>query len=184
MKGGIIGLALFAAMAPAAAKSACLTNQEIDQAIGEQIRSGAFLVDTRSLGERPLCSGLTLAQQIQQMRAAAFPEEAQRAARERAAMVEQARSEMPAPTPAEARVEEGRMVRAEPVVHIHANRPRAVTPRKGSPPRKMQVAERGGGSAYYSSCRAARAAGAAPIRRGNPGYGRHLDRDGDGIACE
>lgn len=30
----------------------------------------------------------------------------------------------------------------------------------------------------------ARAAGAAPIRIGEPGYGPHLDRDGDGIACE
>lgn len=38
--------------------------------------------------------------------------------------------------------------------------------------------------ATYRSCAAARAAGAAPIRQGQAGYGRHLDRDGDGIACE
>jgi len=37
---------------------------------------------------------------------------------------------------------------------------------------------------YYKNCAAARAAGAAPIRRGEPGYASHLDRDGDGIACE
>lgn len=36
----------------------------------------------------------------------------------------------------------------------------------------------------YANCSAARAAGAAPVRRGDPGYGRHLDRDGDGVACE
>ncbi|MCD4536458.1 MULTISPECIES: excalibur calcium-binding domain-containing protein [unclassified Nocardioides] len=36
----------------------------------------------------------------------------------------------------------------------------------------------------YPSCDAVRAAGAAPIRRGEPGYGSHLDRDGDGSACE
>ncbi|MFG2332242.1 excalibur calcium-binding domain-containing protein [Streptomyces sp. NPDC048604] len=42
----------------------------------------------------------------------------------------------------------------------------------------------GGGGAYYANCAAARAAGAAPVRRGDPGYGRHLDRDGDGVACE
>ena len=36
----------------------------------------------------------------------------------------------------------------------------------------------------YSTCTAARDAGAAPVRRGDPGYGPHLDRDGDGIACE
>lgn len=39
-------------------------------------------------------------------------------------------------------------------------------------------------STYYANCRAARAAGAAPVRRGDPGYGRHLDRDGDGVGCE
>ncbi|MGX1682452.1 excalibur calcium-binding domain-containing protein, partial [Streptomyces althioticus] len=42
----------------------------------------------------------------------------------------------------------------------------------------------GGGSAYYENCSAARAAGAAPVRIGDPGYGRHLDRDGDGVGCE
>ncbi|MGW0315497.1 excalibur calcium-binding domain-containing protein [Streptomyces flavidovirens] len=42
----------------------------------------------------------------------------------------------------------------------------------------------GGGSASYANCAAVRAAGAAPIRVGDPGYGRHLDRDGDGVACE
>lgn len=41
-----------------------------------------------------------------------------------------------------------------------------------------------GGSVYYQNCSAARAAGAAPVRRGQPGYGSHLDRDGDGVACE
>lgn len=42
----------------------------------------------------------------------------------------------------------------------------------------------GGSSTYYANCTAVRAAGAAPIRAGDPGYGRHLDRDGDGVACE
>jgi hypothetical protein len=36
----------------------------------------------------------------------------------------------------------------------------------------------------FRNCAAARAAGAAPVRRGEPGYGPWLDRDGDGIACE
>lgn len=42
----------------------------------------------------------------------------------------------------------------------------------------------GGGSVHYRNCDAAKAAGAAPVRRGDPGYGPHLDRDGDGSACE
>jgi hypothetical protein len=39
-------------------------------------------------------------------------------------------------------------------------------------------------SAYYANCAAARAAGAAPVHRGGPGYSSKLDRDGDGIGCE
>jgi len=37
---------------------------------------------------------------------------------------------------------------------------------------------------YFANCSEARAAGAAPVRRGQPGYGSHLDRDGDGVGCE
>lgn len=37
---------------------------------------------------------------------------------------------------------------------------------------------------YYPNCTAAKAAGAAPLYRGQPGYSAKLDRDGDGIACE
>lgn len=36
----------------------------------------------------------------------------------------------------------------------------------------------------YRNCDEARAAGAAPVLRGEYGYGRHLDRDNDGIGCE
>ncbi len=42
----------------------------------------------------------------------------------------------------------------------------------------------GGGDVYYKNCTEARAAGAAPIYRGQPGYAKHLDQDNDGVACE
>lgn len=42
----------------------------------------------------------------------------------------------------------------------------------------------GGGQGAYANCAAARAAGAAPVYRGDPGYGSHLDRDNDGVGCE
>ena len=42
----------------------------------------------------------------------------------------------------------------------------------------------GGGDVYYQNCAAARAAGAAPVHVGDPGYAPHLDRDGDGVGCE
>lgn len=37
---------------------------------------------------------------------------------------------------------------------------------------------------YYSNCSAAKAAGAAPLYKGDPGYRSALDRDHDGVACE
>lgn len=47
-----------------------------------------------------------------------------------------------------------------------------------------QAAAQQPAGASYRNCSEARAAGAAPIYRGQPGYAPHLDRDGDGIACE
>lgn len=37
---------------------------------------------------------------------------------------------------------------------------------------------------YFRNCSEARAAGATPVRAGDPGYAPHLDRDGDGAGCE
>ena len=37
---------------------------------------------------------------------------------------------------------------------------------------------------YFASCDAAKRAGLGPIVTGQPGYGKHLDPDGDGIACD
>ncbi len=39
-------------------------------------------------------------------------------------------------------------------------------------------------SIHFRNCSEARDAGALPLRAGDPGYGLHLDRDGDGEACE
>jgi hypothetical protein len=36
----------------------------------------------------------------------------------------------------------------------------------------------------YADCSAARAAGAAPLHRGEPGWSDRMDGDGDGVACE
>jgi len=39
-------------------------------------------------------------------------------------------------------------------------------------------------SQAYANCDAARAAGAAPVHAGEPGFGPHLDADRDGVGCE
>ena len=44
--------------------------------------------------------------------------------------------------------------------------------------------KRNSSSTYYANCSEARAAGAAPVKRGDPGYASHLDRDNDGVGCE
>ncbi len=41
-----------------------------------------------------------------------------------------------------------------------------------------------GNTVYFKNCTVARAAGAAPVYAGDPGYSRKLDRDGDGVGCE
>ena len=45
-------------------------------------------------------------------------------------------------------------------------------------------AARSSAAVPFENCSAARAAGAAPVRRGDPGYASSLDRDGDGVGCE
>lgn len=59
--------------------------------------------------------------------------------------------------------------------------PRATAPSPQSTPAPQAAAP---SSVYYKNCTAARAAGAAPVYEGQPGYGTHLDRDRDGIGCE
>lgn len=36
----------------------------------------------------------------------------------------------------------------------------------------------------FADCDEARSYGADPVYEGDPGYGPHLDRDGDGVGCE
>ena len=53
-----------------------------------------------------------------------------------------------------------------------------------APSQPVQAPQRAyGGNVYYPNCSAARAAGAAPIMAGQPGYGRRRDRDGGGKGC-
>lgn len=51
-------------------------------------------------------------------------------------------------------------------------------------PTVKHTATHSSSSTYYVNCSAVRAAGKDPLYRGEPGYSRKLDRDGDGVACE
>ncbi len=61
--------------------------------------------------------------------------------------------------------------------------PSGPAPSPGTPPPPAGSAS-GDAPTAFANCTAAREAGAAPLRRGEPGYGDHLDGDGDGVACE
>lgn len=56
--------------------------------------------------------------------------------------------------------------------------------RSGANVRQSRSLEVLSGGGAFRNCDAARAAGAAPVHRGDPGYGAHLDRDNDGVGCE
>ncbi|QCB44509.1 excalibur calcium-binding domain-containing protein [Sphingomonas sp. PAMC26645] len=61
----------------------------------------------------------------------------------------------------------------------------AVRPAYGpSTPARRSTNAGSKGSVFYSGCREVRAAGAAPLYRGQPGYRPGMDGDNDGIACE
>lgn len=67
--------------------------------------------------------------------------------------------------------------------HCHGGaapaRSNVIAPRRGFAPSGRRQR-----SGAFANCTEARAAGAAPVHRGDPGYGRHLDRDNDGVGCE
>lgn len=51
-------------------------------------------------------------------------------------------------------------------------------------PLQQAPAATSGGAVVYKNCAAVRAAGAAPILAGQPGFSSKLDRDGDGVGCD
>jgi len=90
---------------------------------------------------------------------------------------------VPAPAPRSGQVPPAHTPDPAPAV-VHT--PPAHTPDPAPVPAPEPAADEppASGAAYYQNCTQARAAGAAPIRRGEPGYRAALDRDDDGVACE
>ncbi|MGV8959711.1 MAG: excalibur calcium-binding domain-containing protein [Stenotrophomonas sp.] len=71
--------------------------------------------------------------------------------------------------------------------HCHRGAPSYGAPRSSfqpAPPAPSSAAPSRSNGRVFRNCDEARAAGAAPVRRGDPGYGPHLDRDNDGVGCE
>lgn len=68
--------------------------------------------------------------------------------------------------------------------HCHRGPAASAPAQRFAPASRAQAGDANDSGVYYRNCSDARAAGAAPVRRGDPGYASHLDRDGDGIGCE
>lgn len=75
-----------------------------------------------------------------------------------------------------------RIGRVQNAINVRAQQAAAVVPQPQPQPQQAFVTQPQQGS--YRNCSEARAAGAAPLHRGDPGYSPRLDRDGDGLACE
>lgn len=65
-----------------------------------------------------------------------------------------------------------------PAVAVPTTAPRTAVPRPSA------SAPVNPGAVYYADCAAVRAAGKAPLLRGQPGYRSELDRNDDGVACQ
>ncbi|MFJ4208780.1 DUF1524 domain-containing protein [Paenarthrobacter sp. NPDC089675] len=84
----------------------------------------------------------------------------------------------PAPAPAQAAVPAPVPAPAAPAAPAPAPAPAPAVVPAPAPAAPAPAA------AYFANCAAARAAGAAPLYAGQPGYRAGLDRDHDGVACE
>ncbi|MBL9065711.1 MAG: thermonuclease family protein [Sphingopyxis sp.] len=71
----------------------------------------------------------------------------------------------------------------QPADYRSAN-PRVHRPKRPVSTARQPIASPSPPGVYYRNCSAARAAGAAPLYRGQPGYRPEMDGDGDGVACE
>ncbi|MFT4186660.1 MAG: excalibur calcium-binding domain-containing protein [Micrococcaceae bacterium] len=66
--------------------------------------------------------------------------------------------------------------------HAYSKEIKAANPNLYKP--KTRLPRHATQSVNFKSCQAARAAGATPLFKGQPGYSTTLDHDGNGIACE
>lgn len=111
--------------------------------------------------------------------------EAERLAAEEKAAAEKAAKEKAAAEKAAKEKAAAEKAAAEKKAKQEAEKKKETTPQPKSTPKPKPAPEPAPKtSRYFKNCTEARNAGAAPVYRGEPGYGKHLDRDGDGIGCE
>ena len=114
-------------------------------------------------------------------------EEKERAEKAKKEAEEKKKQEEAAAAAAKARQQQ-QQARPQPAPRQVAPTPAAPQPAPTTPPRPRPrpatPAPAPPAELHFSSCKEARAAGYSHMRRGEPGYSPHLDRDNDGIACD
>lgn len=119
----------------------------------------------------------TAAQRARESAQARAEAEASRAAAEAKERAEQERAE------AEARLEQER-ADAEAQVETEGSGDSSTGAGASGGGGSSGSSDGGSDGVHYASCAEARAAGAAPLHRGQAGYRSDMDGDGDGVACE
>jgi hypothetical protein len=109
---------------------------------------------------------------------------AQKAAADKAAADKVAADKLAADKAAADKVAADKLAAEQAAAAVKAAPAPFVAPAPAAPAPYVAPAPAAPAAVYYKNCTAARAAGAAPIYQGSPGYGTHLDRDGDGIGCD
>lgn len=188
---GVALVGLIDALTPDSLESAGLTAGELDgyrariaasqgnaQKAAEEVRAEA---DRKVAAEKAAKKKAEEAAKKKAEEKARKEAEAKKAAEEKARQEAEEKAERERQAEADRRAEEERRAEQErqaqpaPIQPLMPQpAPQPAPPPAPAPPSNV----------WYKNCDAARAAGAAPVRFGDPGYGRHLDRDGDGVGCE
>lgn len=163
----------FALVEPSKEKAADIEEEmdvkEEDRQTEEQLKQEA---DRLAEEERKLEEADRLAEEERKQEEAARLAEEQRKQEEAARLAEEQRKQEEAARIAEEQRKQEEAARL------------AEEQRKQEEAARLAEEQEKSANVHYSNCKEAKAAGAAPIRKGEPGYGKHLDRDGDGIACD
>lgn len=173
---------------PTALLLLAMCGQDEDAAVGERPPAAQSVAPSpRPTFDRAQWLAANAATTKENARAVASAEAAQKAAAEAAAKAKaEAAAKVKAEAEAAARAEAARIdaeqAAAAEVARVAAEQAAAQEAARLEAARQAAEVQKPT-SVYYENCTAVRAAGAAPIFAGDPGYRSALDRDGDGQGC-
>ncbi len=183
----VAGLTVGATAAGSGAESA---QQEADvattalSALNDDLTAVTAERDAERSRADDLATQLAVYKEAEKKAAAEAAAKAEAEAKKKAEAEAKQKAEAEAKQKAEAEAEAQRRADEQAAAEAGAARQAADTAPRGFVDTGQQQESSGQSNVYYRNCTAAHDAGAAPVYRGDPGYGNHLDRDDDGVGCE